>query len=109
MTDAMATLDLVLKIGNLVIMLGGGGMIVWRMSRMATRFELIGDAQAKEITEIKNEVTAMRVLMTAVAVQKERLDSQGERLNLLDRRYEELRHGEGFIYPLGSHLGKRGE
>ncbi len=109
MSEAMTLLDLILKVGNLVIMLGGGGMIIWRMSRMATRFELIGDAQAKEITEIKNEVTAMRVLMTTVAVQKERLDSQGARLNLLDQRYDELRHGEGFVYPLGSHLGKRGE
>ncbi len=109
MSEAMTQLDLILKIGNLVVMLVGGGMIIWRMSRMATRFELIGDAQAKEITEIKNEVTAMRVLMTTVAVQKERLDSQGARLNLLDQRYDELRHGEGFVYPLGSHLGKRGE
>ena len=102
----MAALDLVLKIGNLVIMLGGGGMIVWRMSRMATRFELIGDAQAREISEIKDEITAMRVLMTAVAVQKERLDSQAERLNLLDKRYDELRHGEGYIFPLDAHLRK---
>lgn len=109
MNEAMATLDLVLKIGNMVIMLGGGGVIIWRMSRMATRFELIGDAQAREISEIKNEMTAMRVLMTSVAVQKERLDGQAERLNLLDKRYDELRHGEGFVYPLGSHLGKRGE
>jgi hypothetical protein len=106
MSDAMAALDLVLKIGNLVIMLGGGGMIVWRMSRMATRFELIGDAQAREISEIKDEITAMRVLMTAVAVQKERLDSQAERLNLLDKRYDELRHGEGYIFPLDAHLRK---
>jgi len=109
MNEAVATLDLILKIVTLFSIVGGGGVIVWRMSRMATRFELIGATQAKEISEIKNEITAMRTLMTAVAVQKERLDSQAERLNLLDRRYDELRHGEGFVYPLGSHLGKHGE
>ena len=109
MTDISAILDLILKIATLVSIVGGGGVIVWRMSRMATRFELIGTTQAKEISEIKMEISAMRTLMTTVAVQKERLDSQGERLNLLDKRYDELRHGEGFVYPLGSHLGKRGE
>ncbi len=102
-------LDLILKVGNLTVLLVGGGTIIWRMSRMATRFELIGTAQAKEISEIKEEISAMRTLMTTVAVQKERLDGQGERLNLLDRRYEELRHGEGYVFPLGSHMGKRGE
>jgi hypothetical protein len=45
--------------------------------------------------------------LTELAVQKSRLDSQGERLNLMDRRYEELRHGEGFVFPLEAHLGGR--
>lgn len=109
MNETAAVLDLVIKLGTLVSMIGGGGIIIWRISRMATRFEMFGRAQADEIKEIKNEMVAMRALMTAVAVQKERLDGQAERLNLLDRRYEELRHGEGYVFPLGSHLGKRGE
>ncbi len=107
MNETAAVLDLVLKIATLISIIGGGGVIVWRMSRMATRFEIIGDTQAREIGSIKDEIIAMRALMTAVAVQKERLDTQAERLNLLDRRYEELRHGEGYVFPLGTHMGKR--
>ncbi len=109
MNEAVAILDLVLKIATLVSIIGGGGIIIWRMSRAVTRFELIGGIQAKEIGSIRDEMVELRKLMTAVAVQKERLDAQGERLNLLDHRYEELRHGEGYVFPLGSHLGKRGE
>lgn len=107
MNEAVAILDLILKIATLVSIIGGGGIIIWRVSRMATRFELIGAAQATEIAGLKNEMMEMRRLMTTVAVQKERLDSQAERLNLLDRRYEELRHGEGYVFPLAAHLGKR--
>ena len=107
MNEAVATLDLIPKIVTLFSIVGGGGVIVWRMSRMATRFELIGTAQANEIAGLKEEMVEMRKLMTAVAVQKVLIEGQAERLNLLDRRYEELRHGEGYVFPLGTHLGKR--
>jgi len=37
------------------------------------------------------------VAVTEVAVKSKRLD-------ILERRYEELRHGEGFTFPLATHL-----
>ena len=64
--------------------------------------------QAKEITEIKNTLIKMEGVVTTVAVQKERLDNQAaiatedrkamnERLGRLERMFDEMRHGKGFI------------
>lgn len=86
------------------------GVIVWRLSALTTRFETIGGIQAAEITEIKNAITKMEAVVTTVAVQKERLDNQADRLNQVERRtddrvsrlerqFDELRHGEGLILP----------
>lgn len=106
MTDSVS-LDTAVRIIEIVSFVGAGLGIIFKMGKMTERFELIGKQQAKEITELKTEVKALSNVMTLVAVQKERLDSQAERLNLLDQRYEDLRHGEGFVFPLGSHPGKR--
>ncbi len=99
-------LDIVLKIVTILSIVGGVGVIVWKTSSMTTRFEMIGAEHGKAISEIKTEIKTMNALLTQVAVQKERLDNQATRLNLLDARYEELRHGEGYVFPLTSHLGK---
>lgn len=107
MGDGGLGLESILKIAEIVAVAGTGTGLFFKIGRVTERFEMIGKQQAKEITEIKNEVRAFGVVLTDVAVQKTRLDSQGERLNLLDRRYDELRHGEGFVYPLGAHLGHK--
>jgi len=107
MSDAAELLDTAIKLAQLTTLVVGGGTIIFRMSRMATTFELIGKQQAKEISEVKSEVRELSKTVTELAVQKTRLDNQAERLNLLDKRYEELRHGEGFVFPLDAHLSKR--
>ncbi len=50
-----------------------------------------------EISTLKDEIKPLSTLITAVAVQNNRLD-------MLEKRLDELRHGEGFVYPIGSHL-----
>lgn len=102
--DASFNLDTTLRLAELVTLIGGGAIIVFRMGRMTERFELIGQRQADEISELKRAVGRFGDVLTDLAVQKNRLDSQAERINLLDKRYEELRHGEGFVYPIGTHL-----
>src|SRR5215467_10436832 len=97
MADASIPLETALKIAELLAIVGGGGLVLMRMTRMAARFEFIGEQQSKEISELKLQ-----------AVKNERLDAQAKRINLLDQRYEELRHGEGFVYPLGTHLSGGG-
>jgi len=108
MADASIPLETALKIAELLAIVGGGGLVLMRMTRMAARFEFIGEQQSKEISELKLQVVKIGDLMTNVAVQNERLDAQAKRINLLDQRYEELRHGEGFVYPLGTHLSGGG-
>ena len=46
-----------------------------------------------DVHELKVDVKQFAGILTSLAI-------QNERINLLDRRYEELRHGEGFVYPL---------
>lgn len=103
MIEAMPIIDLVFKLSTLLSVVVAGGAIIWRMSRMATCFEIIGETQAREIASLKDEMIELRKLMTAVAVQKVMLEGQAERLNLLDRRYEELRHGRGYV--VSTHQG----
>ncbi len=56
--------------------------------------------QGSEIKELRSEMKQFGAILTQMAVQKERIDMLLERVQLLDDRYEELRHGEGFVYPL---------
>lgn len=51
----------------------------------------------EEVKELKGETKELSKAVTALAVQEARLD-------MLDRRYEELRHGEGFVFPLAAKL-----
>lgn len=50
-----------------------------------------------EISELKKEISKIGQILTQVAVQNERMDNLGSRLNLMDRRYDELRRGQGWI------------
>ncbi len=51
----------------------------------------------KEISELKEVAKSLTVIITNQAVQTVRLDSQGDRLNILDKRIEDLRRGDGLI------------
>jgi prefoldin subunit 5 len=46
-----------------------------------------------EVKEIQKEIKEMANVITQLAVQAVRLDNIGERLNALDRKFEELRRG----------------
>lgn len=50
--------------------------------------------------EFKADVEKLASALTTLALQSQRLD-------MLDQRYEQLRHGEGFVFPLANRL--RGE
>lgn len=54
-----------------------------------------------DITDIKTELKALREVLTTQATQTVRLDNQGKRLDRLEEDIRELRHGEGFVFPLG--------
>lgn len=50
-----------------------------------------------EISELKQEISKIGQILTQVAVQNERMDNMGQRQNLMDRRLDELRHGDGWV------------
>jgi hypothetical protein len=92
-----AELDLAIKALELVGFLGSAALILFRMGRITERFEMIGQQQATEITALKLSVEKLSLLMTEVALQKQRLDTMDRRQELMDKRYEDLRRGVGKI------------
>jgi hypothetical protein len=52
---------------------------------------------SRDIIDLKHDVRDLNKLMTAVAIQNQRIDNFTERLNIIERRYDEIRRGEGLI------------
>jgi hypothetical protein len=51
----------------------------------------------EQIQGIQIELKSLAHVVTQMAVQDERLNNQGHRLNEMDKRIEALRRGDGFI------------
>jgi hypothetical protein len=110
-TDASNSLEVILRIGEILSILGGGVLVAFKLGRSTQSMEAAIGAQAlsavqqkDEISQLKIEVRKLSDIMTHIAVQNTRMDTMAERVTMLDQRFEELRHGEGFIYPLSAHL-----
>lgn len=82
--------------GGLIFLIRLGGTFE-KINGTNERLESVLRAQDKQIEEIKDDLKSINRLMIDVALQNQRLDSQDSRLAALDRRYEDLRHGEGFV------------
>lgn len=98
-------IDWNIRFGDLLVVasMGGAGIVyAFRSGRFA---ETVTSMQ-KEIKELKEITKAIAAVVTAQAVHTTRLDNQGERLNILDKRVEGLRRGHGFIR---GHKGIDGE
>jgi TolA-binding protein len=93
------SLDIALKVAEIVSVLGGGTVVAFRLGRTTQRVEAAMTQQGYEINSLRDEIKTLSKLITEVALQGQRLDMQDKRLDTLDRRYEELRHGEGFAFP----------
>jgi hypothetical protein len=87
-------------------------MIVWEISLgslltictilfagLGFYFQTLYDSKIfrEDISEIKTDLRVLNKVIADLAVQTNRLDTQSERLNRLDMRLDELRHGKGFI------------
>lgn len=64
----------------------------WKTTYDATLFR-------ETLVEIKVEIKDLHKVVVELATQKQRLDSQGDRLNRLDARMDQLREGKGYILP----------
>jgi hypothetical protein len=91
------SIDTAFKLIEIASILGGGGLVAFRLGRNSQVVREAMRQQAAEIAMLKDEIKELSKLVTEVAVQSKRLD-------ILERRYDELRHGEGFVFPLSAQL-----
>lgn len=92
---------------QVVGVIGGVFVAVYRFGQGAKTTDLAITNMAATIAEIKAEVVAMRALMTDVALQKQEIGSLRDDIAQLRQWYDELRHGEGLVFPLGSRLNQK--
>ena len=51
----------------------------------------------EDIQEIKINLSALNEIIVKLALQTQRLDNQGDRLNRIEHLIDELRHGKGLV------------
>ncbi|HZS57563.1 MAG TPA: hypothetical protein VFA65_24395 [Bryobacteraceae bacterium] len=79
-------------------------LTVGKIGRMAGIMETTLSNQNVAIGDLKSEMKTLTQVVTQQAVQNNRIDAMSERLLLIDKRVDELAHGEGFVLPLPSHV-----
>lgn len=100
MIDQTITLDTILKFAEIASIIGGGGLVFFRLGSTTSRLEQALASQGVDVNDLKGDVKKLNALLIEVAVQNQRLNGMGDRLNLLDRRYDDLSHGRGFVEPI---------
>ena len=105
---AIELLDLVIKAATLISIVVGGGVTLFRMGRMAQKFEEIGKQQSKEISELKLGMSKVEGVLIALADQSGRIDRvedrvalQGQRLDGVSARFNSI-VDKGFFNKLAS-------
>ncbi len=98
------TVETALRLFEILSIIGGGAIVLFRLGRAIEKVEQVGQQQGVEITALKDGVKQLADIMIKQALTNQRLDNLGERMNRQDKQIDEMRHGEGFVYPLGSHL-----
>lgn len=90
-------LDSALRIVEILSILGGGVVVIFRLGRSTEKMQAVvqmhadyAERQSGEIADIKKQVQKLSDVITQLAV-------QGTRLDMIDKRVDELRRGEGFI------------
>lgn len=76
-----------------VFMLGGYGLLI-KNDHAAKVLKI-------EVDDIKIDIKQLSTTVVQIAVQTERMDNMSQRVNLLDKRIEDIRRGEGLITDRG--------
>ena len=72
-----------------IYLLGGYAMVV--------RNDAKSVSIAERVESMEDQLKGLAAIVTKLAVQDERMNNQGKRINLLESKIEALRRGEGFI------------
>jgi hypothetical protein len=91
------SLDTVLRVIEIISIIGGGGLVAFKLGRSTEKMQasievqtISAKRQSDDIADLKHEIKQLGAILTKLALQEQRLD-------MLDKRYEELRHGDGWI------------
>ena len=94
-------IDWNVRVGDILVVTSLAGSILFYAFRSGQFAESINHMQ-DEIEQLKKVAQELAKVITTQAVQSNRLDTAAERLNMMYRKIEDLRHGDGFI------AGRRG-
>ena len=72
--DSSISLASLLQILEIISIVGGGGLVSFKLGRSTSRVEEILKTQSIEITELKNETKKLGDILTTIAVQGARLE-----------------------------------
>ena len=92
--------DLTITLGNMIevaTILGGGVLVLIKLNNNVLTLNTNMGSLQNDVGGMQEEIKKITNLMTSVAIQSTRLDGISERLNLIERRTEELRRGDGFV------------
>jgi len=95
-------IDWNVRVGDILVVVSLAGSILFYAFRSGQFAESIKTMQ-REIKDLKEVSKDLAKIVTTQAVQNNRLDTAAERLNMMDKKIEDLRRGEGLIT---AHLGK---
>jgi acyl carrier protein phosphodiesterase len=97
MSDPGFTLENVLRIAEILGVIGGGTIVMVGLGRTTGRLEAAIKQQADEIKIMRDDIREINKVLSLVAVQATRLDVVDQRLQSIDNRYEDLRRGNGWM------------
>ena len=87
------SVDIALKVAEIVSIVAGGGTVAYRLGRTTERMEQAMAMQREQIISLKDDVKELNKLMTDVALQKQRLDMHAAQLAALEElRLRSLAH-----------------
>lgn len=94
------TLDAMLKIGEIVAIVGSLGVGLFTIGRSTSRIETVVSNQGQDIMLMQSEIKKLAEVITVQAVQTTRIDNLAAHVNSIDQRLEDLRRGDGIITRL---------
>jgi hypothetical protein len=80
--------------------LGGGAVFMLKAGKSAGRVETLLSHHTDSIAELASDLKQIQPILAQIAVQKSEIAN-------LTKWYDELRHGEGYVFPLSAHLQQK--
>lgn len=77
------SVDVALKIAEIVSIIAGGGVVAYRLGRTTERMEQSMELQRDQIVTLQDDVKELNKLLTEVALQKQRLDMHSAQIEEL--------------------------